>query len=725
MIEFALFATGALFLLLIPTVIVLAVTLRRAFVRLDEADRATTALLERIADLETQRTAVVPEPTPAPAVPPSPVLPPKLDRPPQTELPPEGGSYRIENEVGGAEPAEAESLETQIGSRWLLYIGIVAIVIGVAYFEKLAIDNEWLGETARVIQGGVLGAVLTFVGLRFVRAGYDAYGQMIAGGGAAILYLSTYAAFNFYHLIERPLAFMLMIGITAMVAWLADRLKSQGLALFGVGGGFATPFLLPGATDAQIALFGYDTILIGGTMILSHRRNWPALNVVSYVLTLVTVAGWMERFYTPEKYLRTELFLTLFCAMFLYILWRIRTANKDGGGEAASLVLATAPLAYYIVSLMILGDHSTALLVWLVCVMLIGGVLSERAGTAAGFGVWVAVTIPLLLWIVTHLRPQWQASGLSTIAAVYFIALAAQLRKTFAETVDHADGGHPELGVADVAWLHLNGLLMFAAAYFLISVTRVAITANLAAVFALWQGLLAAIVLKRQRDQALHFGGLAFTLLAIAIALQWDGPAVPIAWAAEGAVIIALGLYERRGWLRMAGGGLFAIAFGLALLLLASDRAVSEAILFNPHAAAAATVAALSYVLAWLHGRDPKAADHAPVIGTALVAAQIMTLALLTSEIHAFWALREGHFARELMVSVTWGVYATVLIVIGLQRRYAPIRYFAIVVFAATIFKVFVMDMAELQRIYRVGSIIGLGILLLLTSYLYTRSKRS
>jgi uncharacterized membrane protein len=38
----------------------------------------------------------------------------------------------------------AEGLETQIGGRWLLYIGIVAVVLGVAYFEKLAIENHWI-----------------------------------------------------------------------------------------------------------------------------------------------------------------------------------------------------------------------------------------------------------------------------------------------------------------------------------------------------------------------------------------------------------------------------------------------------------------------------------------------------------------------------------------------------------------------------------------------------
>src|SRR5262249_33659192 len=61
---------------------------------------------------------------------------------------------------------EPESLETRIGARWLLYIGVVAIVIGVSYFEKLAIDYGWIGETARGIQGAVVGRALRFGGTR-------------------------------------------------------------------------------------------------------------------------------------------------------------------------------------------------------------------------------------------------------------------------------------------------------------------------------------------------------------------------------------------------------------------------------------------------------------------------------------------------------------------------------------------------------------------------------
>jgi uncharacterized membrane protein len=72
-----------------------------------------------------------------------------------------------------------------------------------------------------------------------------------------------------------------------------------------------------------------------------------------------------------------------------------------------------------------------------------------------------------------------------------------------------------------------------------------------------------------------------------------------------------------------------------------------------------------------------------------------------------------------MMISITWAVYATLLIVVGLRRHYRPIRYFAMTVFILTIVKVFAIDLAELDRIYRVLSVIVLGLMLLLTSYLY------
>src|SRR4030095_16779984 len=106
--------------------------------------------------------------------------------------------------------------------------------MGASYFEKLAIENRWIGETARVVQGGIVGMLLVYGGLRSVAAVYGLYGQLIAGCGVAVLYVSTYAAFNFYHLMGQALAFAVMSAVTGLAAWLGHRTSSQGPALMAV-----------------------------------------------------------------------------------------------------------------------------------------------------------------------------------------------------------------------------------------------------------------------------------------------------------------------------------------------------------------------------------------------------------------------------------------------------------------------------------------------------------
>ena len=609
----------------------------------------------------------------------------------------------------------ADSLESRIGGRWLLNIGIAAIVIGVAYFEKLAIEKRWITETARVLQGGAFGLLLVGAGGWFARAGYRFYGQMIAGGGVAVLYVSTYAAFNYYRLIDRPVAFALLVAISALGAYLADRHNSQGLAILAVGGGFVTPFLLPGNTDTHVALFTYDAILIAGTVYLAGRRDWPFLNVISYLFTLITVAAWADRFYRPfsPHYLRIELFFTLFGVMFVAIAVRCR---RDGtpASQFAAMFLWTAPAAYYLASLVVLGPHANALLVWLICVMVIGAVLGVRIATWIGFAIWAAVMVPLLGWTQAYGGAAWLSPGLAAVAGIYVIALVAQLQIV---------GADDRISPIEIAWLHLNGLGAFAAAYLLLEDTHVAVTGPLAAAAAAWHGALAAFLLGRSRDHALHVAALAFSLFTIALALQYDGPAVIVGWAAEGMAIVALGLHERRDWLRVAGGALFGVAVARTLLLLGTSIPASYVVAVNPRAAGTVLVIAFSYAIAALHHRHADQRGSRWATATALLVAQFVTVALLTHEIAAFFGVRHVAFTGELVTSVTWGAYATALILIGLYRRYAPLRYFGIALFGITILKVFFGDLAHLQQIYRVLSFIGLGLLLLLTSYLYQRMR--
>jgi uncharacterized membrane protein len=204
-----------------------------------------------------------------------------------------------------------------------------------------------------------------------------------------------------------------------------------------------------------------------------------------------------------------------------------------------------------------------------------------------------------------------------------------------------------------------------------------------------------------------------------------------VTWAGLGGMIVWLGLVRGRFAARVIGWLVLAVAIARLLRLLLSEAPLDYVVLANPRVVASAIVIACLYGLAALYGRDGGASRFSINARRVLVVgANALTLLLFTREITAFWdqapvpaSASSGRFAREAMLSTTWAAYATALIVAGIKRNYAPIRYFAFAVFGVTILKVFVIDLAELDRIYRVLSILGLGVMLLLTSYLYQRSR--
>ena len=691
-----------------------------------EFEAAIRTLSRRLEHLESQMmpapaTARRPMPSPPPTEPvpaPAPVAAP-VSFAAVTPLAASVPSAPTFSTVASVEEEPSPSLETEIGSRWLLYVGVVALVVGAAYFQKLAIDNEWIGERARVIEGLAAGLLLVAGGRWFIRRGYEVYGQIVAGGGIAVLYVSVYAASTLYELIGRGSAFAALCAVTTLAAWLADRHRSQALAVMAVGGGFATPFLLPTSTDAQVALFTYDGVLIAGTMYLSHRRVWPLLNIVSYLLTALTVLAWAASFYTPSKYLVTEAYLTIFCGMFLYILSQVRNADAPGAFEAKA-VLWSAPAVYYMASIAVLEPHGIAYLIFLGIVASIAAALAPFGHAWIRLGVWCAIAVPLLAWVGRHANEEWMIPGLAAVAGIYAVNLLAHL---------HGMTQEEGLPGPDIALLHLNPLVLFGAAYVIVDGTYPGASASLAFSAALWNGLMAGGLWGYRRSYALHFAAVAATLLAVAVGLQFDGEARTIGWSAEGAAVIWLGLLERRVWLRIGGLVVLTIAALQFLALLPLRPSPDYVVLLNWRAACGLFLIALIYVLAWLH--RPVTLGRVSAATPFVLAANALTLMLLTTEINAYWYVRSlatsdtiNHLARQLTLSISWALYATGLIIVGLWRQYAPIRYLAMTVFAATIVKVFLFDLDELEQIYRVFSVIGLGVMLLLTSYLYNRTRR-
>src|SRR4029453_18599758 len=155
--------------------------------------------------------------------------------------------------------------------------------------------------------------------------------------------------------------------------------------------------------------------------------------------------------------------------------------------------------------------------------------------------------------------------------------------------------------LAGVAALHLNGLGAYGAAYLLINAVNPDLTAPVAAGFAVWHGAIAVGLARHRRDEALHFATVAFTLLTVAIAIQFSEVWTTVGWAAEGAAVLWLGLRERRDWLRVGGLLLFGVAVLRLIELQFAPPPVGQLVLFNQRSGGTLFVIAPPYPLARRH----------------------------------------------------------------------------------------------------------------------------
>jgi hypothetical protein len=83
---------------------------------------------------------------------------------------------------------------------------------------------------------------------------------------------------------------------------------------------------------------------------------------------------------------------------------------------------------------------------------------------------------------------------------------------------------------------------------------------------------------------------------------------------------------------------------------------------------------------------------------------------------HLEWKLQVG-------LSVLFTLYAAAALTWGFVRKIPAVRYGALALFGIVIVKVFLVDLAELQAIYRILSFLVLGLVLLGVSYVYQRSR--
>ena len=262
----------------------------------------------------------VPQAQPAGA---SPVLPPIPPAPssaaPMAQAPLRNESHSVSGSQAERIPTgemAAESLERRIGSQWLNRVGVVAVLIGVSYFLKLAFDNGWIGPGLRVLIGCLGGVGLCWWSERFRRPNSLAFSHSLKAVGVGVLYLSLWASFQLYHLLPAAIAFVAMMLVTAATAGMAITQDAELLAGLALLGGLLTPVLCNTHENHEAALFGYLLLLSLGALALQRVKPWPRILLGAFVGTCLLSAGWFDSYYSDDQFAETLLFLSLLFALF-------------------------------------------------------------------------------------------------------------------------------------------------------------------------------------------------------------------------------------------------------------------------------------------------------------------------------------------------------------------------------------------------------------------------
>ncbi|HUU34445.1 MAG TPA: DUF2339 domain-containing protein, partial [Vicinamibacterales bacterium] len=118
------------------------------------------------------------------------------------------------------------------------------------------------------------------------------------------------------------------------------------------------------------------------------------------------------------------------------------------------------------------------------------------------------------------------------------------------------------------------------------------------------------------------------------------------------------------------------------------------------------------------------------ILSVTLVGAALLVLWCGSFEVDRYFAAAapgtwaDPGQAAQMGHSIWWAFFAAAVLVIGFARHHKPLRYMAMVVFAVTLGKVFLVDMRNVLAVYRILSFVVLGAALLTGSWLYHRATR-
>ncbi len=555
--------------------------------------------------------------------------------------------------------------EQWFGQRGLLAVGVVFVILAAGYLLKLSFDRDWISPATRCAGGALAGLGVGALGHRLHRKGLFTYGAALIGCGAAIIYLAVWAAARLYGFLPPATAIVGLALVSLSLAAIAYLINVEALGATAALGAFFAPALLgQSAADVNTLLLylGFMGIAMGW---VSARRQWR--------MTMVVVAASYFGQVLPRAAESADPHLMLAYALFggsagLYV------GLREGWWETRILAFSGGW------SLLALANQSM-----------------ENPGLTLAGAIVLAAPV---WWRGFHSVRIWPSAESTTPG-------------------DQSSG--------ETFYFYLTPVLLAWATY---QVAPAAFDRNggLVAMMVAIPYLLAGYQAVRVR-----FALVGTTAVLAGILLQWEGLAAT--WAALAAAVLWAALDHP---LRRTDGrwyGLLALVTAVVHLLhldLPARTGASPAFRDDWALALWATTVALAAYGAGLWRREPEPGPDV-VTGVSAFCWAASGLALLfgvTGELHRYFQQSTlpqptAALASGLGVSAWWIAFAAGLVLFGFGRNRKTVRIAGLAVAGMAVLKVVVFDLSTLDALYRVGSVLILGVVSLGIAYLYHRQART
>ena len=240
-----------------------------------------------------------------------------------------------------------ENLERFIGEKLINIIGILILILGVGIGVKYAIDNNIITPTARII----LGYVVSFGLLAFaykLKEKYNSFSAVLLSGAMASLYFVSYVAYSMYGLFPQLFTFVLMFVLTVFTVIAALVYKQQIIALLGLVGAYAVPFLLSTGSGNVLVLFSYMTLVNMGILFIAFKQNWKPLYYTAYVFTWLIFLSWYNSGYESDQHFKIAIgFSLVFYLLFYVIFLAYKLVKKKSYSKSDIILLLSNSFVYF------------------------------------------------------------------------------------------------------------------------------------------------------------------------------------------------------------------------------------------------------------------------------------------------------------------------------------------------------------------------------------------